>query len=59
MQVLPFLIVAVAAAAFAAGWWLARPGLRGLVLTTLMSIAVCVIGYTIFRRMQGRLVEHF
>jgi hypothetical protein len=38
------------------GWW---PGPRGLILTTLMSIAVCVIGYAIFRRMQGRLVEHF
>jgi ABC-type polysaccharide/polyol phosphate export permease len=36
-------------------WW---PGSRGLVLTTVMSIAVCVIGYAIFHRLQGRLVEH-
>jgi lipopolysaccharide transport system permease protein len=37
------------------GWW---PAPRGLLLTTVMSIAVCIIGYTVFRRMQGRLVEH-
>ena len=37
------------------GWW---PGARGLVLTTVMSIGVCVLGYVVFRRMQGRLVEH-
>ena len=37
------------------GWW---PGPRGLLLTTVMSIAVCVLGYVVFRRMQGRLVEH-
>jgi lipopolysaccharide transport system permease protein len=37
------------------GWW---PGLRGLVLTTAMSLAVCALGYVVFRRMQGRLVEH-
>lgn len=38
------------------GWW---PGTRGLVLTTLMSVAVCVIGFVVFRRMQARIVEHF
>ena len=37
------------------GWW---PAPRGLVLTTLMSIGVCALGYEVFRRMQGRLVEH-
>ncbi len=37
------------------GWW---PGPRGLILTTLMSIGVCVLGYAVFRRMQGHLVEH-
>ena len=37
------------------GWW---PAPRGLVLTTVMSIAVCALGYGVFRRMQGRLVEH-
>jgi ABC-type polysaccharide/polyol phosphate export permease len=38
------------------GWW---PGARGLLLTTLMSVAVCVIGYMSFRRLQARVVEHF
>ncbi len=38
------------------GWW---PGARGLVLTTIMSVAVCVIGYAVFLRMQRRIVEHF
>jgi ABC-type polysaccharide/polyol phosphate export permease len=38
------------------GWW---PGTRGLVLTTLMSVAVCIIGFAVFRRMQARIVEHF
>ncbi len=38
------------------GWW---PGARGLVLTTLMSIGVCILGYVVFRRLQARLVEHF
>jgi len=37
------------------GWW---PGMRGLVITTLISVGVCALGYGIFRRMQGRLVEH-
>ena len=37
------------------GWW---PAPRGLLLTTIMSIAVCILGYAVFRRMQGRLVEH-
>jgi ABC-type polysaccharide/polyol phosphate export permease len=38
------------------GWW---PGARGLLLTTLMSVAVCVLGYRAFRRLQARIVEHF
>lgn len=38
------------------GWW---PGPRGLLLTTAMSLAVCVLGYWSFRRLQHRLVEHF
>jgi ABC-type polysaccharide/polyol phosphate export permease len=38
------------------GFW---PGLRGLVLTTLMSIGVCVAGFTVFRRLQARIVEYF
>ena len=38
------------------GWW---PGPRGLVLTTAMSIGVCLLGYWTFRRLQHRLVEHF
>jgi ABC-2 type transport system permease protein len=38
------------------GWW---PGLRGLVITTLMSIVVCAVGYVVFQRMQRRIVEHF
>ena len=38
------------------GWW---PGARGLALTTLMSVGVCVIGYVAFRRLQARIVEHF
>jgi ABC-type polysaccharide/polyol phosphate export permease len=38
------------------GWW---PGGRGLVLTTLISVGVCILGYTAFRRLQARIVEHF
>jgi ABC-2 type transport system permease protein len=38
------------------GWW---PGLRGLALTTLMSIGVCLLGYLVFYRRQARVVEHF
>jgi ABC-type polysaccharide/polyol phosphate export permease len=38
------------------GWW---PGARGLLITTAMSIAVCLLGYRVFRRLQHRLVEHF
>jgi ABC-type polysaccharide/polyol phosphate export permease len=34
------------------------PGLRGLILTTLMSAGVGLFGWVMFRRMQGRLVEH-
>jgi homopolymeric O-antigen transport system permease protein len=37
------------------GWW---PAPRGLVLTTSMAIGVCALGYVVFSRMQGRLVEH-
>lgn len=37
------------------GWW---PGTRGLILTTLMSVGVCVAGYTVFRRLQARVTEH-
>jgi lipopolysaccharide transport system permease protein len=37
------------------GWW---PGGRGLVLTTLMSIIVCVLGFSVFRRLQARIVEY-
>jgi lipopolysaccharide transport system permease protein len=38
------------------GWW---PGARGLLLTTAMSVGVCLLGYRMFRRLQHRLVEHF
>jgi len=38
------------------GWW---PGLRGLVLTTLMSIGMYAFGRYVFDRRQGKLVEHF
>lgn len=38
------------------GLW---PGLQGLVLTTLMSIAVCVAGFVVFRRLEARIVEYF
>lgn len=38
------------------GWW---PGTRGLIITTALSVAVCVIGYVTFRRLQARIVEHF
>jgi homopolymeric O-antigen transport system permease protein len=38
------------------GWW---PGLRGLVITTAMSIGICILGYAVFRRLQNRLVEYF
>jgi ABC-type polysaccharide/polyol phosphate export permease len=37
------------------GWW---PAPRGLFLTTVMSIGICMLGYLVFRRMQNRLVEH-
>ncbi len=37
------------------GLW---PGLRGLVITTVMAAAVCGFGYWAFRRLQYRLVEH-
>jgi len=37
------------------GWW---PGGRGLVLTTLMSVIVCVLGFSVFRRLQARIVEY-
>lgn len=37
------------------GWW---PGLRGLVITTIMAAGVCCLGYWVFRRLQYRLVEY-
>lgn len=37
------------------GWW---PGARGLLLTTAISVGICILGYIVFRRMQNRLVEH-
>jgi ABC-2 type transport system permease protein len=37
------------------GLW---PGGRGLVLTTLMSITICILGFVVFRRLQARAVEH-
>jgi ABC-type polysaccharide/polyol phosphate export permease len=37
----------------------AWPGGRGLILTTLMSVGVCVGGFAIFRRLQARVVEYF
>jgi ABC-type polysaccharide/polyol phosphate export permease len=37
------------------GWW---PGPRGLVITTVMALAVCWLGYAVFRRLQARIVEH-
>jgi ABC-2 type transport system permease protein len=38
------------------GWW---PGARGLLLTTMISVTVCIVGYAMFHRLQSRLVEHF
>ncbi len=38
------------------GLW---PGLQGLVLTTLMSVGVCIAGFAVFRRLQARIVEYF
>lgn len=38
------------------GWW---PGGRGLLLTTLMAVGVCVGGFAVFRRLQARVVEYF
>jgi lipopolysaccharide transport system permease protein len=35
-----------------------EPGRQGVLLTTLMAIGVCALGYVVFRRMQNRLVEH-
>ena len=37
------------------GWW---PGARGLVITTVMSLAVYWAGYAVFRRLQTRIVEY-
>jgi ABC-type polysaccharide/polyol phosphate export permease len=36
----------------------AWPPVRGLTLTTLMSVIVCVGGFQVFRRLQARIVEH-
>ncbi len=38
------------------GWW---PGARGLVITTAISVGVCIAGYAVFRKLQARVVEHF
>lgn len=38
------------------GWW---PGFRGLVITTVMSVAVYVLGRWVFHRRQQKLVEYF
>jgi ABC-2 type transport system permease protein len=38
------------------GWW---PGPRGLVITTALSVGVCVLGYVVFRRLQAHIVEYF
>jgi ABC-type polysaccharide/polyol phosphate export permease len=35
------------------------PGMHGLVLTTVAAAVVCVVGVTVFRRLQARVVEHF
>lgn len=37
------------------GWW---PGGRGLVITTVMALAVCALGYAVFDRLQARIVEY-
>jgi lipopolysaccharide transport system permease protein len=37
------------------GLW---PGARGLVLTTLYSLGICVAGALVFRRLQARVVEY-
>jgi lipopolysaccharide transport system permease protein len=37
------------------GWW---PGGRGLVITTVMALAVCAVGYAVFHRLQARIVEY-
>ena len=38
--------------------WGLWPGVQGLVLTTAMSVAICVAGFAVFRRMQSRVVEY-
>jgi ABC-type polysaccharide/polyol phosphate export permease len=38
------------------GWW---PGTRGIIITTLMSVAIFALGRWVFQRRQGKLVEHF
>ena len=38
------------------GWW---PGGRGLIITTAISVGVCIVGYAVFRKLQARVVEHF
>lgn len=38
------------------GLW---PGGRGLLLTTTVSVALLLVGFAVFRRMQARIVEYF
>lgn len=38
------------------GWW---PGGRGLLITTAISVGVCILGFRVFRKLQARVVEHF
>ena len=37
------------------GLW---PDMQALLVTTVMSVAVCAIGFAVFQRLQARLVEH-
>jgi lipopolysaccharide transport system permease protein len=34
------------------------PGSRGLIITTLYSLGICILGALVFRRLQARVVEH-
>jgi ABC-type polysaccharide/polyol phosphate export permease len=38
------------------GLW---PGTRGLLITSAYSVAICVLGFVVFRRLQARVVEYF
>ncbi len=37
------------------GQW---PATQGLVITTVLSVAICFLGFAAFRKLQGRVVEH-